>query len=78
MLITAGTFMSVCFTIPQIMTWKRNHLHPLGVLLMSVFATAYFLATFILGIIFLAIGEYAYDERESGFQATLILDTFAA
>jgi hypothetical protein len=45
---------------------------------MSVFSTAYFLATFILGILFLAVGEYTYDDRENDFRATLVLDTVAA
>ena len=35
-----ATGVSICFTIPQIIVWRRNHLHPLGVLIMSVLALA--------------------------------------
>jgi len=79
-MVTTGAVLSLIFTIPQIITWRRNHLHPLGVLLMSVFVTAFWLSEFIMGILFAALFDLDYnnDERGKLEQGATILSIFTA
>lgn len=59
----AATGVSLCFTIPQIVVWRRNHLHPLGVLIMSALALALWFSILVLAGIGIGVRQSEVQTR---------------